>query len=89
MRLLAHLPLKRESGGGFEGCPRAVSLRLKPPLAEPLYNALLRMRVLDEDLFYPLINVIPEYCSSVNSPLVNMRSHLFLLSSTLNSVLIL
>ena len=31
MRLLAHLPLKRESGGGFEGCPRAVSLRLKPP----------------------------------------------------------
>ena len=23
-------PIK-ESGGGFEGCPRAVSLRLKPP----------------------------------------------------------
>ena len=33
MCLLAHFPLKRESGGGFEGCPRAVSLRLKPPLA--------------------------------------------------------
>ena len=31
-RLLAHLPLKRESGGEWRSLFSAVSLRLKPPL---------------------------------------------------------
>ena len=33
MRLLAHIPLKRESGGERGSLPGAMSLRLKPPLA--------------------------------------------------------
>ena len=55
MRLLDHLPLKRESGGEWGSLPGAVPLRLKPPLG---IQSRVRAQLIEEDLLYPVTGTL-------------------------------